>query len=150
MEKIEISAFKENENIPEEYSCDGKDISPEIKIVDASPEKYYMIIMNDPDAPVGLFTHWVIYNINSKSGVISKGIENKKITKEGFYQGKNDFGKIGYGGSCPPKGDKPHRYFFNLYLQKSFINEDEISVKRAYEIASNLEKLSSYMGIYKR
>ncbi|ASI13578.1 PEBP family protease inhibitor [Candidatus Mancarchaeum acidiphilum] len=150
MEKITIKSFKNGEYIPKVYSCEGNDISPEITIDEASESKYYMLIMNDPDAPMGLFTHWVIYNMQLKQGQLHENIEKAPITKEGFYQGHNDFGKIGYGGPCPPKGDKPHRYNFNLYMQDSKIDEEAITVKKAYDLAYKFLKVASYLGMYKR
>lgn len=148
-EKLIVKGFEENGYIPMIYTCEGDDVSPEMKIENFDQKKYYMIILNDPDAPVGLFTHWIIYNIKAESGIIKRDIEKISITSEGFYQGKNDFGKIGYGGPCPPKGDKPHRYMFNLFEQSAFINE-KLNVKDAYSLSGKFKKLSVYTGLYQR
>ncbi len=150
MEKITIRSFKNGGYIPKVYSCEGEDTSPEISVSGVAEGKYYMLIMNDPDAPMGLFTHWVIYNMQLDSKQMHENIEKAPITKENFYQGYNDFGKLGYGGPCPPKGDNPHHYYFNLYLQDGKITEEKISVKRAYDLASKFNKITSYLGMYKR
>jgi len=116
--KIEIkSVFKNNEKIPEKYTCDGEDISPPLELVNLSENaKSIAIIVDDPDAPFGTFNHWIIWNI-PPTNKIPEGIpEGKEIhTPFKAFQGKNDFGKYKYGGPCPPPG-KPHRYFFKVYV----------------------------------
>ncbi|KQB34973.1 MULTISPECIES: YbhB/YbcL family Raf kinase inhibitor-like protein [Acidiplasma] len=147
--KISINAFENGKRIPVRFTCDGDDISPEIHVSGIPEGKHYMIIMNDPDAPVGLFTHWIIYNIPASVNILHEDIDKNSITEDGFYQGKNDFGKTGYGGPCPPKGNGPHRYFFNLYVQDKRIDRDKISVAEAYNTVKNKEK-TTYMGVYER
>ncbi len=147
--KISVKAFGNNQQIPEKYTCDGENISPEISISGIPEKKYYMIILNDPDAPVGLFTHWIIYNIPSSISQLHENMEKLPITDENFYQGKNDFGKIGYGGPCPPQGNGVHRYFFNLYIQDKKIENEKINVNDAYTIVRNRDK-AIYMGTYIR
>jgi Raf kinase inhibitor-like YbhB/YbcL family protein len=105
MMKITSSAFKADEVIPSKHTCEGEDISPELKIADIPKNtKTLAIICDDPDAPVGTFVHWVAWNI--PPGDIEEGAKD-------FNQGTNDFKKIGYGGPCPPAGT--HRYFFKVY-----------------------------------
>ncbi len=106
--EIESSAFKSNEFIPEVYSCQGADKSPPI-LIKNSPDKTnsFAIIVDDPDAPSGIFVHWVAWNLSSKTTWINEG-ENIPLS------GKNSFGTLGYKGPCPPPG-KPHRYFFKVY-----------------------------------
>ena len=70
--------------------------------------------MDDPDAPGGVFTHWVIFNISSDSRELPEAVPTQAQLPSGALQGKNDFGRIGYGGPCPPSG-RPHRYLFTLY-----------------------------------
>ena len=110
------SAFHNGEFIPKEYTCDGDDISPPIYI-GKIPEgtKSLVIIVDDPDAPGGTFTHWVAWDI-PPTGEIPMGIpRNEEVNKPlHIVQGKNDFGRIGYNGPCPPRG-KPHHYHFKVY-----------------------------------
>ncbi len=108
------SIFGNNERIPIKYTCDGDDISPPLSW-EGQPDNVvsYIIIVDDPDAPIGVFTHWILYNIPGSLDSLPENIPREKETKYGL-QGINDFGRIGYGGPCPPRG-KPHRYFFKLY-----------------------------------
>lgn len=111
---IESPAFKNGERIPSKYTCDGDDISPEIKWKDAPKSaKSLALILDDPDAPVGVFTHWVILNIPPSQNGLEEGIETKPTLQNGSIQGKTDFGRVGYGGPCPPSAT--HRYRFHLY-----------------------------------
>jgi len=108
-------AFKHKSNIPIRYTCDGENISPPLKWSGAPEEtKSFAIICDDPDAPMGTFVHWVIFNIPADSTGLKEALPGKKKLNSTAIQGKNSFGKIGYLGPCPPKG-KPHRYYFKLY-----------------------------------
>ncbi len=112
---LEISGFRYGDKIPEKFTCDSSDISPHIVWTDApSSTKEFVLIMDDPDAPHGVFTHWIIYNIPSTITELKEDIQKSARTPEGFFQGINDFGKPGYNGPCPPRR-KTHRYFFTLY-----------------------------------
>ena len=108
--KIEFKEF------PKKFTCDGEDFSPKIEITGIKPEiKTLAIICDDPDAPGRIWTHWTAWNINPIN-VIPENIPKKDniMNPIKIIQGKNDFGKTGYNGPCPPKG-KPHRYFFKIY-----------------------------------
>ena len=111
---ITSSVFEEGGMIPVKYSCDGDDISPPLSCSDA-PEttKSFALISDDPDAPVGTWVHWVIYNIPGSSSGLNEGIPADKTLSDGSIQGSNSWKKIGYGGPCPPGGT--HRYYFKLY-----------------------------------
>ena len=106
------SIFKHGERIPDKYTCDGEDISPPIRI-SGVPEKTVelVLIMYDPDAPIGTFYHWLLYSIPPEIAEIPEGVPRDKVTAYGV-QGINDFGDYGYGGPCPPHGHGTHRYFF--------------------------------------
>jgi Raf kinase inhibitor-like YbhB/YbcL family protein len=105
--KITSSAFQEGGNIPSKFSCDGADTSPPLQISDIpSGAKSLVLIIDDPDAPSGLFTHWAVWNISPQTNTIDEGSTPKGV------QGTNDFGKSGYGGPCPPAGT--HRYYFKI------------------------------------
>jgi Raf kinase inhibitor-like YbhB/YbcL family protein len=107
--KITSSAFQEGGNIPPKFTCDGADVNPALRFEGAPAEaKSLALIVDDPDAPVGLFTHWLIWNIDPKTTEIA---ENSAPAKA--IQGTNDFPKTGYGGPCPPSGT--HRYYFKVF-----------------------------------
>ncbi len=121
---MEISVslkFKEGGTIPVEHTCDGQDYSPAISWGEVpAGTKSIALIMDDPDAPMRTFTHWVVYNIPPDKRELPERLEKKEILPDGILQGINDFGKIGYTGPCSPPGignigKKPHRYFFKIY-----------------------------------
>ena len=108
-------AFAPGEMIPKKFTCDGPDLSP--KLAWSAPPagtQSFALIMDDPDAPVGTWVHWVLYDLPANVLELPEGLAKDKELPSGARQGRNDFGKIGYGGPCPP-GSKPHRYFFKLY-----------------------------------
>lgn len=111
---IASAAFKDGEEIPEKYTCDGEDVSPPLEWT-AVPEqtKTLAIICDDPDAPMGTWVHWVVFNIPGNTAQLSEGVPPERELDVGAIQGMNDFKKIGYGGPCPPSGI--HRYFFKIY-----------------------------------
>ena len=113
--EVTSTAFREGDKIPDKYTCQGQDISTPLSWSEP-PEgtKSLALIMDDPDAPVGVFTHWVIFNIPSDSRGLPEAVPTQDQLPSGAFQGKNDFRKIGYGGPCPPPGS-PHRYQFTLY-----------------------------------
>ena len=112
---LSSTAFKDGERIPAKYSCEGQDISPPLEWGEPPPgTRAFALIMDDPDAPVGVFTHWVIFNIAADSRKLVEAIPTQGQLPDGALQGKNDFGRTGYGGPCPPSGS-PHRYQFTLY-----------------------------------
>lgn len=116
MFRIESPDFREGEEIPKEFTCEGKDDSPHLKW-DSPPEgtKSYILITEDPDAPMGTFVHWTVYDMPAGLRELSRGTGNGKgAKKDGVKQGLNDFGHTGYGGPCPPKGHGVHRYYFIL------------------------------------
>ncbi len=117
MERLVVSAegFKDGETIPTEYTCDGANVSPAISWGKApAGTKSIALISDDPDAPVGTFVHWVIFNIPADKQGLPKNVEKKERLADGSLQGMTDFRRAGYGGPCPPRG-KPHRYFFKVY-----------------------------------
>ena len=112
---IMSTAFKSGGSIPRAFTADGRDVSPALNWENApSGTHAFAIICDDPDAPAGTWVHWVIWNLPGTAKGLAEGIQPKKTLADGSAQGKNDFGRIGYGGPSPPPG-KPHRYFFRLY-----------------------------------
>lgn len=108
-------AFREGGSIPEAHTCDGPDRSPALHW-DRPPDgaRSLALLCEDPDAPTGLWVHWVIWGIPSDSTSLSEGVAMQKTLPNHARQGTNDFRKIGYGGPCPPRG-KAHRYCFKLF-----------------------------------
>jgi len=120
--QLTSTAFNEGNAIPKKYTCDSEDISPPLAWngVPASA-KSLALIVDDPDAPVGTWVHWVLYDMPPGLTGLNEAI-NKTPTIQGVgTQGTNDFRKTGYGGPCPPRG-KPHRYFFRLYALDTALN----------------------------
>ena len=113
--KITSSAFQEGGNIPSKFTCDGGDSSPPLRIAEiASGAKTLALVVDDPDAPSGLFTHWIVWNISPQTNTIAEGSAPQGV------QGTNDFGKSGYGGPCPPSGT--HRYYFKIFALDRELN----------------------------
>jgi Raf kinase inhibitor-like YbhB/YbcL family protein len=117
--RVQSSAFAEGGEIPKPFTCDGKYISPPLAW-SGVPEatRSLALICEDPDAPGGTFTHWVLFGLSPGAKELPEGVPAESRVKVGSgeesgAQGKNDFGNLGYGGPCPPKGR--HRYIFRLY-----------------------------------
>jgi Raf kinase inhibitor-like YbhB/YbcL family protein len=107
--KISSPAFHEGGTIPEKFSKNGQNVNPELRIEGAPAEaKSLTLIVDDPDAPVGLFTHWLVWNFDSKTTKIAENSVPK-----GAVQGTNDYPNLGYGGPQPPSGT--HRYYFKIF-----------------------------------
>ena len=109
--KLSSPAFAAGATIPKQFTCDGRNVSPPLQWSGVpSGATSLALIVEDPDAPGGTFVHWTVYEIGAGLSAIAEG----KVPP-GAVQGENSFGKSGYGGPCPPKGDAPHRYQFGLY-----------------------------------
>lgn len=108
--EIRSSAFKEGDIISGKYTCDNIDISPPLEWSQVPDHtKTFALICDDPDAPMGTWVHWVLFNLPRNVLKLSENVPKLEVLKNGARQGKNDFGKIGYGGPCPPSGT--HRYY---------------------------------------
>jgi Raf kinase inhibitor-like YbhB/YbcL family protein len=150
--EVTSTAFSEGQPIPEKYTCDGRNVSPPLQWSGA-PEitKSLVLIADDPDAPVGTWVHWVLYDIPATLSVFPEELPKSQYTPQGARQGLNDFKHLGYGGPCPPPG-KPHRYFFKLYALDSMLNLPPGSRKQDVERAMEKHVLAEgrLMGTYKR
>lgn len=114
-------AFGHGQPIPAVYTCKGRDISPPLTWSDLPQgTKSLALIMDDPDAPMGTWVHWVIYNIPSTRTGLEEAIPSEERLADGSLQGKNSWRRIGYGGPCPPSGT--HRYYFRLYALDSMLS----------------------------
>jgi Raf kinase inhibitor-like YbhB/YbcL family protein len=148
---IKSPAFEDGGMIPKKYTCDGEDISPPLKWT-SIPEgtKSLALISDDPDAPAGVWVHWVIYDIPPDTRELPENIPPQWTLDNGAKQGKNDFGKIGYGGPCPPGGT--HRYYFKIYALDAEINLEAGATKaellRAME--GHILAEAQLMGKYRR
>ena len=144
--QITSPAFSEGGSIPDQYTCDGRDISPQLDwsgIPDGTQS--LALIADDPDAPLGTWVHWVLYDL-------SPGLTGLPDAVSGAgTQGKNDFRKLTYGGPCPPKGPA-HRYYFKLYALDTLLNLKEGASKAEIEkaIQGHILALGQLMGKYGR
>lgn len=119
--QVQSPVFKQEGMIPPKYTCDGPDISPPLKWGQIPPgARSLALIVEDPDAPSGTFTHWVIYDIPAGISGLPERVPNIKTLSSGGKQGTNSFKKVGYGGPCPPSGT--HRYYFRLYALDTVLN----------------------------
>ncbi len=110
--KLIITAFNQGAAIPKQHTCEGADLSPALAWSgEPAGTKSFALIVDDPDAPVGTWNHWLLYDLPASMHSLPQGF---KPVQAGV-SGANDFGKQGYGGPCPPKGHGPHRYFFKVY-----------------------------------
>lgn len=141
--KVTSPAFKEGENIPSLYTCDGKNINPPLHI-DGLPEgtKSLALIVDDPDAPHGTWVHWVVWNIPPTNDIRENTVPGQ--------QGLNDFQRTTYGGPCPPSGT--HRYFFKVYALDQLLTLPPRATKNELESAMKNHILSNgqIMGRYAR
>lgn len=129
--KITSPSFFNNEKIPDKYTCDGKNVNPPLKFAEV-PEnaQSLVLIMDDPMAPMGIWTHWTVWNIPP---TISD-LEEDTVLPQGAKEGVTSFKTTGYGGPCPPKGSE-HKYYFHLYALKIILELDaginEVELKDA-------------------
>jgi Raf kinase inhibitor-like YbhB/YbcL family protein len=149
---LKTPAFQAGGEIPKQYTCEGEDLSPGLQWSDAPKgTQSFALIAEDPDAPSGTYTHWVLYDLPPSVAELPQGLPRKEHLKFGGLQGTNDFGKIGYGGPCPPAG-KPHRYFFKLYAMDTVLGLKPGAKKQDVERAMEGHVLAQaeIMGKYQR
>ena len=141
-------AFKEGETIPTIHTCEGQDRSPELRWSDAPANaRSFVLIVDDPDAPGGTFTHWVLFDIPAATRQLAEA-----ETAIGAA-GRGDFGRAGYGGPCPPRGGGSHRYFFKVYaLDVASLNLKQGAARRDVETAmkGHILAQAQLMGRYER
>ncbi|MFQ5902170.1 MAG: YbhB/YbcL family Raf kinase inhibitor-like protein [Candidatus Binatia bacterium] len=150
--EIRSSAFQNGGDIPRKYTCDGTDISPPLKWENPpAGTKAFALIADDPDAPVGTWVHWVIYDLPAVTKELAEGTPTSESLLNGAKQGVNDFRKVGYGGPCPPSGPA-HHYFFKLYaLDMETSLKPRVTKQQLLDaIKGHILAETQLMGRYKR
>lgn len=150
--KIISASFKESAAIDKKYTCEGTDLSPSLAWSNPpAGTKSFALICDDPDAPMGDWVHWLAYNIPADVKALEEGVSSEELRSLKIAQGQNDFGKLKYGGPCPPPG-KSHRYYFKLYALKEATHFSEGLTKQ--ELLAKIKPLVlskvEIMGTYKR
>lgn len=143
--QVSSPEFEQFQSIPDKFTCQGENISVPLKFLDTPKEtKSFAIIVDDPDAPSGVFTHWVAWNIPAKPGVLVEGQQTPG-------KGKNSYGKTGYKGPCPPPG-KPHRYFFKVFALDTILELNEGASKEELlkAMEGHILSQSELVGTYQR
>ena len=150
--KVSSSQWKTGETIPTKYTGDGADVSPPL-VFDSVPDgtKAFALICDDPDAPVGTWVHWVIYDLPGSAKGLPEGVPKKGSLPDGSRQGSNSWKKSGYGGPSPPPG-APHRYFFRLYALREPLGLGPGLSAKEVESAARAKsiEMAQFMGIYRR
>lgn len=149
--KITSPVFSEGKPIPVRYSCNDVNVSPPLdwEYVPEDTESI-ALILEDPDAPGGIFTHWIIFNLPADTRNLPEHVKGRELMDDGSKHGFNDFGLVGYSGPCPPIGT--HRYFFKIYaLDKKLdlpplINRDEL----LREMEGHIQDQGELMGVFTR
>jgi Raf kinase inhibitor-like YbhB/YbcL family protein len=150
--EIKSSAFEPGQSIPKKYTCEGSDLSVALAWTDPpAGTKSFALIADDPDAPMGTWVHWVVYDLPAEARGLPEGFPKQETLPDGTRQGLNDFRRVGYGGPCPPPG-KPHRYFFKLYALDKKIGLPPRATKPQILDAMKNHILveAQVMGTYKR
>ncbi|HJT89721.1 MAG TPA: YbhB/YbcL family Raf kinase inhibitor-like protein [Bryobacteraceae bacterium] len=148
--KLFSNAFSEGGWIPDLHTCQGADLSPSLEWRDApAGTRSFALIVDDPDAPAGTWNHWLLFDIPAGVHNLAQGYKPATLG----ISGKNDFGKPGYGGPCPPKGHGPHRYFFRLYA----LDHDSLELPAGAErrdleraLKGHILAEAQYMGRFER
>jgi len=150
--EITSPAFAPNGEIPAAHTCEGADRAPALTFANVPPgAKSLALIVDDPDAPAGTWVHWVMWNIPAATHLLPENVPKSGQLNSGAIQGRNDFGKTGYNGPCPPPG-KTHRYYFRLYaldvkltLQPGVTRQEVDAAMKGHIIGK-----AEHMGTYRR
>lgn len=150
--EIQTLAFANGATIPAKYTADGKDVSPQLDW-SGMPEraKALALIMDDPDAPMGLWVHWLVYDMPADTKALREGAGKGAPLPAGAKEGKNSWNRLGYGGPSPPPG-KVHRYYFKLYALSASTTLAAGATKAELEAAIKDKTLgmTQWMGTYGR
>lgn len=142
-------AFKDGQPIPVDYTCDGKNVSPQLRWSGAPANtQSLLLIVDDPDAPAGVWTHWLLWNLSTDTSELAEDFAKSPSTAK---QGTNDFKKLGYGGPCPPAG-KMHRYFFRIFALDTTLDLPAGATRKQVDaaVAKHVLAMGQLMGTYQR
>jgi hypothetical protein len=150
--KVSSPTFAQGESIPQRHTCDKENVSPALAW-DNVPERTesLAIICDDPDAPHGIFVHWVLYNLPRGTAEILEDVPKDEELPSGAHQGMNDFRETGYGGPCPPH-DTEHRFIYHVYALDTMLHPIK-SMTRAQLLMSmdgHMLAQGELMGMYRR
>ncbi len=149
--QLSSPAWKAGEPIPKKYTCDGEDRSPPLRILGApAGTAAFALVVTDPDAPSGTFVHWTLYDLPGRALGLPEGLPRAPTLPDGSQQGKTSWGRVGYGGPCPPGGR--HRYFFRLHALKAPLRAGPGLTAEALEkaLSSLTLEVAELMGTYSR
>ena len=149
------STFTHAESIPEKYTCEGEDRSPELTIGGVPDDAAALaVVVDDPDAPGGTFTHWMLWNLPPDTVEIPEDVPQLEAVPDlgGAKQGENDFGEVGYRGPCPPEGDGSHEYRFTLYVLDEELDLDGGALRPAVqdELDAKTRDSEQFTGTFSR
>ena len=149
--ELTSDVFAQGQAIPSKYTCDGDDVSPPLAWTDPpAGTKSLALISDDPDAPVGTWVHWVLYNLPPATRQLREALPTDEALPDGTRQGLTDFKRTGYGGPCPPGGT--HRYFFTLYaLDATLPLPPAVGAKQLEQaMQGHILAQAQLMGTYRR
>ena len=149
---LSSQSFANGGDIPKQFTCEGADISPQLSwSAPPAGNKSFALLVDDPDAPVGNWNHWTLWNLPASAGGLPEGVRKEAQLPDGTQQGMNDFHKVGYNGPCPPAG-KPHRYYFKLFALDAKLDLKSGAGKPELERAmkGHILAQAEWMGRFKR
>lgn len=151
--RVSCDAFGPNQNIPGRYTCDGQNLTPPLAWRDVPVgTKSLALILDDPDAPNGTYTHWVVFNIPGDADKLPELVPTPGQMPMGIRRGKNSAGTVEYSGPCPPEGSTPHHYHFHLYALDTTLSVPDGASRQDVERAmqGHILDQSDYVGLYQR
>lgn len=149
--EVTSTAFAQGESIPGKYTCDGEDISPPLAWGDPPQDtQSFALIADDPDAPMGTWVHWVLYNLSAEARAMPEAVPPEADLPDGSRHGQNSWGRLDYGGPCPPSGT--HRYFFKLYALDTVLDLASGASKEQLlqAMEGHILAQTELMGVYAR
>lgn len=149
---LSSSSFSNGGMIDKKFTCDGADVSPQLSWMESpAGTKSLALLADDPDAPVGNWNHWAMWNVSANQRSLSEGVSKEARLPDGSQQGMNDFRKTGYNGPCPPRGN-PHRYYFKLFALDTKLDLKSDAGKKELEAAmqGHILAQAEWMGRYGR
>jgi len=150
--ELRSRSFQDGGMIPKRHTCDGPELSPPLEWSDVPDgTNSFALLMEDEDAPSGTWVHWIVYDLPAETRSLPEGVASTETLPRGGAQGKNDFGRIGYGGPCPSPG-RPHRYLFRLYALNGRVNLPPGASKEQLlrAIAGRIKAEARLVGKYSR